>query len=60
MFNKDNIIVFVAGGGNDVFSGIAYIESFLTKYKFKKIALASILGFTPFHSNTSIVNIYKL
>lgn len=54
MFNKDNIIVFAAGGGNDVFSAIAYIESFLSKYKFKKIALVSVLGFTPFHSNTEI------
>lgn len=54
MFNKDNIIIFAAGGGNDVFSAIAYIESYLSKYKFNKIALVSVLGFTPFHSNTEI------
>ena len=54
MFNKDNIIIFAAGGGNDVFSSIAYIESFLIKYKFKKIAIVSVLGFTPFHSNIEI------
>ena len=52
MFNKDNIIIFAAGGGNDVFSAIAYIESFNTN--FKKIAIVSVLGFTPFHSNTEI------
>lgn len=54
MFNKENIIVFAAGGGNDVFSAIAYIESFLAKYNFKKIAIVSVLGFTPFHSNDEI------
>lgn len=52
MFNTDNIIIFAAGGGNDVFSAIAYIESL--KHTFKKIALVSVLGFTPFHSNTEI------
>lgn len=47
-----HIIIFAAGGGNDVFSAIAYIESFNTN--FKKIAIVSVLGFTPFHSNTEI------
>lgn len=46
---KDNIVVFAAGGGNDIFSAIAYINSYLANYFFKEIALIGVLGFTPFH-----------
>lgn len=49
-----NIVVIAAGGGNDIFSAIAYIKSHLYKYDFKKIALIGLLGFTPFHSNSSL------
>lgn len=51
MFNKKNIILFAAGGGNDVFSTLAYNKAFISKYKFEKIALVSVLGLTPFHNN---------
>lgn len=40
-----NTIIFAAGGGNDVFSAIAYIKS-MNK---KNVALISLLGLTPFH-----------
>jgi hypothetical protein len=49
----NKIIVFAAGGGNDVFSTVAYIKAHLHK-KFEEIAIVSVLGFTPFHSNTEI------
>jgi hypothetical protein len=50
--NKKNIIVFAAGGGNDIFSSLAYINCHLTEYKKneKNIALIGILGFTPLHT----------
>jgi len=40
-----NTIIFAAGGGNDVFSSIAYIKA----TNKKNVALISILGLTPFH-----------
>jgi hypothetical protein len=46
---KRNIIVFAAGGGNDVFSALAYIKCHLQDYN--KIGLVSVLGFTPLHTN---------
>jgi hypothetical protein len=41
----DNTIIFAAGGGNDVFSAIAYIKS----TNKRNVALISVLGLTPFH-----------
>lgn len=41
----DNTIIFAAGGGNDVFSTIAYIKA----TNKKNVALISVLGLTPFH-----------
>jgi hypothetical protein len=41
----DNTIIFAAGGGNDVFSSIAYIKA----TNKKNVAIISILGLTPFH-----------
>lgn len=41
----DNTIIFAAGGGNDVFSAVAYIKS----TNKKNVALISVLGLTPFH-----------
>jgi len=55
MFNKSKIIIFAAGGGNDVFSALAYVKSWLCDYNFDEIALVSILGLTPFHSNKEII-----
>ncbi len=54
MFNKKNIIIFAAGGGNDVFSAMAYAKAYLCDYDFDQVALISVLGFTPFHSNDPI------
>lgn len=54
MFGKKNIVIFAAGGGNDVFSSIAYIKAHLCNYNFDNIAIVSVLGFTPFHSNDII------
>ena len=41
----ENTIIFAAGGGNDVFSSIAYIKSM----SMKNVAIISVLGLTPFH-----------
>lgn len=41
-----NTIIFAAGGGNDVFSAIAYIKA----TQKKNVTLISILGLTPFHN----------
>lgn len=51
-----NLVIIVAGGGNDVFSGVAYINSQYTskRHSYSKIALIGILGLTPFHSNEPI------
>lgn len=50
---KPNIILFAAGGGNDIFSTITYAKNHLTDYN--KIAIIGLLGFTPFHhSNTTL------
>ena len=54
MFQKKNIVIFAAGGGNDIFSALAYAKCYLTDYQFDQIAIVGALGFTPFHSNTSI------
>ena len=54
MFGKKNIVIFAAGGGNDIFSAIAYVKAYLCNYEFNKIAIVSVLGFTPFHSNEEI------
>lgn len=45
----DNTIIFAAGGGNDVFSAIAYIKA----TNKKNVALISVLGLTPFHCLTN-------
>ena len=49
-----NIVIIAAGGGNDIFSAIAYIKAHISQYSFEKIALIGLLGFTPFHSNTPL------
>lgn len=49
-----NIVVIAAGGGNDIFSAIAYIKAHLHQHSFEKIALIGLLGFTPFHSNSEL------
>src|SRR5579872_7229564 len=51
-----NLIVIAAGGGNDVFSSVAYIKSQYSarKHAYSKIVPIGILGLTPFHSNESI------
>lgn len=54
MLTKKKVIVFAAGGGNDVFSAIAYIKAHMHQ-RFEEIALVCVLGFTPFHSNTIAV-----
>lgn len=41
----DNTIIFAAGGGNDIFSSIAYIKA----TNKKNVAIISVLGLTPFH-----------
>jgi len=56
MFQKKNIIVFAAGGGNDIFSAVAYVKSYLSEYFFDKIAIVGVLGFTPFHSTTPLIS----
>lgn len=42
-----DIVVFAAGGGNDIFSALAYIKIHLSGYR--KIKLIGISGLTPFH-----------
>ncbi|QKF94804.1 DUF1152 protein [Fadolivirus algeromassiliense] len=59
MFAKTNIVIFAAGGGNDVFSSIGYIKAHISKYKFDRIAIVSVLGLTPFHSNEPIKENYR-
>ena len=56
MFGKKNIIIFAAGGGNDIFSAIAYIRAHISNYSFEKIALVGVLEFTPFHTTKSLVD----
>ena len=54
MHNKKNVIVIGGGGGNDIFSATVYIHHLEQQYNFEKIALAGVLGFTPFHSNSIV------
>jgi len=51
MNNSKNLVVIAAGGGNDVFSAIAYINSHHVNKNYNKIILFGILGLTPFHTN---------
>jgi hypothetical protein len=55
MFQKKNIIILAAGGGHDMFSAIAYIKAYLSEYRFEKIGLVGVLGFTPFHTNNPLL-----
>jgi hypothetical protein len=50
----ENLVVIAAGGGNDVFSAISYINAHKSTKNYKKIVLFGILGFTPFHTNDPI------
>lgn len=48
--NDSKIVVFAAGGGNDIFSTIAYIKNVTLKnYRAENIFIMSLLGLTPFH-----------
>ena len=44
----ENIVLIAAGGGNDVFSTLAYAKCMLNETN--NIAIISLLGLTPFHS----------
>lgn len=44
-----NLVIITAGGGNDVFSGIAYLNSITKNFAYNKIILVGILGLTPIH-----------
>lgn len=59
MSKLKNIIVFAAGGGNDIFSTLAYVKAHLPRYKYQKIVTIGALGITPFHSNTPIIPNHK-
>jgi hypothetical protein len=48
------VILFAAGGGNDIFSTIAFSKAHLSGYE--KTAFVSILGLTPFHTELPIKN----
>jgi hypothetical protein len=51
-----NIVIIAAGGGNDVFSTIAYVKSVITDHSTDNIGIISMLGLTPFHrSDTNIL-----
>lgn len=50
--NIKNIIVFGAGGGNDIFSAMAYINDLNDKNPGINYGLVGVLGFTPFHTNS--------
>lgn len=52
--NYENLVVVAAGGGNDVFSAIAYINAQHSNKTYKNIVLFGILGLTPFHTNDKI------
>ena len=54
MNNPENLVVIAAGGGNDVFSAIAYINAHVSTKSYKNIILFGILGLTPFHTNDQI------
>jgi len=46
----ENIVVFAAGGGNDVFSAMVYIKTVvLSSFSIQNVALVGLLGLTPFH-----------
>ena len=51
-----NIVVIAAGGGNDIFSAIAYINSQLKNKNYPNYALLGILGLTPFHTNEEMIS----
>lgn len=51
---EKNLVVIAAGGGNDVFSAIAYINSHHINKNYNNIILFGILGLTPFHTNESL------
>ncbi|ARF11921.1 protein of unknown function DUF1152 [Klosneuvirus KNV1] len=53
-----NIVLFAAGGGNDIFSTLAYVKAQLPQHNYQKIAIIGVLGITPFHSNTPIIPNY--
>lgn len=49
--SEQNLVVIAAGGGNDVFSAIAYINSHHSNKNYNNVILFGILGLTPFHTN---------
>jgi len=54
MITNKNLVVIAAGGGNDVFSAIAFINAHHFNKVYKNIVLFGVLGMTPFHTNDQI------